>query len=385
MTHTVCVKLAPVLTVERWDDPKWMRPDRVFYWPGSLKLIPRQPTPIVRDHDMDDVIGTVTELLTMPFTDGEWIVARGVIDDPPSWLRQYRTKASVGYWNVHSTPHINGSTRITSALVQEVSLLRDLTPAEPLAEVALLQRSTAPSSRPTIRASVLPAGDQVICRHPTPSSGDRADTSSGCADGHVEAGPPSPARLVYGCAERAAPPRSNLQRRAPDYESRRFLLTRNTTKSAMKTATVAKKMVISHLLSPMIVGQDSCASGFKHRSASVENRCSADWSLMHRNPCTTSASRRPAGDPLALVGQPVLRPGNSSTTIPCSVVRGRAWRFRFPMTFRDGQSRDTIAAFKGELDRARVPATVRLTRGRDIAAACGQLATEPRRREPARR
>jgi 23S rRNA (adenine2503-C2)-methyltransferase len=40
----------------------------------------------------------------------------------------------------------------------------------------------------------------------------------------------------------------------------------------------------------------------------------------------------------------------------------------------DGSSRDTIAAFKAVLDRARVPATVRLTRGRDIAAACGQLA-----------
>ena len=45
-----------------------------------------------------------------------------------------------------------------------------------------------------------------------------------------------------------------------------------------------------------------------------------------------------------------------------------------------GSSRDTIAAFKAELDRARVPATVRLTRGRDIAAACGQLAAEPRGR-----
>jgi len=45
-----------------------------------------------------------------------------------------------------------------------------------------------------------------------------------------------------------------------------------------------------------------------------------------------------------------------------------------------GSSRDTIAAFKAELDRARVPATVRLTRGQDIAAACGQLATAPRDR-----
>ena len=47
----------------------------------------------------------------------------------------------------------------------------------------------------------------------------------------------------------------------------------------------------------------------------------------------------------------------------------------------DGSSRDTIAAFKHELDRARVPSTVRLTRGRDIAAACGQLAAAPRVRE----
>jgi len=44
----------------------------------------------------------------------------------------------------------------------------------------------------------------------------------------------------------------------------------------------------------------------------------------------------------------------------------------------EGSSRDTIAPFKHVLDRARVPATVRLTRGRDIAAACGQLAATRR-------
>jgi 23S rRNA (adenine2503-C2)-methyltransferase len=40
----------------------------------------------------------------------------------------------------------------------------------------------------------------------------------------------------------------------------------------------------------------------------------------------------------------------------------------------EGSSRDSIAQFKAVLDAARLPATVRLTRGRDIAAACGQLA-----------
>jgi 23S rRNA (adenine2503-C2)-methyltransferase len=45
-----------------------------------------------------------------------------------------------------------------------------------------------------------------------------------------------------------------------------------------------------------------------------------------------------------------------------------------PTGMYEGSSRRAIAAFKAVLDRARVPATVRLTRGRDIAAACGQLA-----------
>jgi 23S rRNA (adenine2503-C2)-methyltransferase len=45
-----------------------------------------------------------------------------------------------------------------------------------------------------------------------------------------------------------------------------------------------------------------------------------------------------------------------------------------PTGMFDGSSRDEIAAFKAVLDAARLPATVRLTRGRDIPAACGQLA-----------
>jgi 23S rRNA (adenine2503-C2)-methyltransferase len=45
-----------------------------------------------------------------------------------------------------------------------------------------------------------------------------------------------------------------------------------------------------------------------------------------------------------------------------------------PTGFYEGSSRNAVAAFKAVLDRAGLPATVRLTRGRDIAAACGQLA-----------
>jgi 23S rRNA (adenine2503-C2)-methyltransferase len=40
----------------------------------------------------------------------------------------------------------------------------------------------------------------------------------------------------------------------------------------------------------------------------------------------------------------------------------------------EGSSRESIAAFRTTLEANGIPATVRLTRGRDIAAACGQLA-----------
>jgi 23S rRNA (adenine2503-C2)-methyltransferase len=49
-----------------------------------------------------------------------------------------------------------------------------------------------------------------------------------------------------------------------------------------------------------------------------------------------------------------------------------------PTGLYEGSPRDRIGAFRHELERAGVPATVRLTRGRDIEAACGQLAAAPR-------
>jgi 23S rRNA (adenine2503-C2)-methyltransferase len=54
-----------------------------------------------------------------------------------------------------------------------------------------------------------------------------------------------------------------------------------------------------------------------------------------------------------------------------------------PTGMYSGSTRKAIAAFKDVLDQARLPATVRLTRGRDIAAACGQLAADPRPRSRA--
>ena len=54
-----------------------------------------------------------------------------------------------------------------------------------------------------------------------------------------------------------------------------------------------------------------------------------------------------------------------------------------PTGLFDGSPREKISAFRHELERARIPVTVRLTRGRDIEAACGQLAAAPRGRRGA--
>jgi len=48
----------------------------------------------------------------------------------------------------------------------------------------------------------------------------------------------------------------------------------------------------------------------------------------------------------------------------------------------EGSSPKAIEAFRATLARRGIIATVRLTRGRDIAAACGQLAASPRARRP---
>ena len=67
-----------------------------------------------------------------------------------------------------------------------------------------------------------------------------------------------------------------------------------------------------------------------------------------------------------------------------AILDGRTFKVNLipynPTGMFEGSSREKIAAFKSVLDRARIPATVRLTRGRDIEAACGQLATAPRGR-----
>jgi len=72
---------------------------------------------------------------------------------------------------------------------------------------------------------------------------------------------------------------------------------------------------------------------------------------------------------LALAG--ALRAGHESEP---SIFKVNLIPFNPSGTEFNGSGRESIAAFRAALESHGVPATVRLTRGRDIAAACGQLA-----------
>jgi 23S rRNA (adenine2503-C2)-methyltransferase len=62
-----------------------------------------------------------------------------------------------------------------------------------------------------------------------------------------------------------------------------------------------------------------------------------------------------------------------------TAIDGRSFKVNLipynPTGMFEGSSREAIERFKSVLERARIPATLRLTRGRDIEAACGQLAS----------
>jgi hypothetical protein len=140
MSYSATIKLAPVWTFERHTDPRWNRPGRALYEPGSLRFLPgRTEVPLLVDHNEDRQIGTVRELFRMDWIDGPWICAHAVLDEPPVWMKQHETKASFSHRNLHVRPYSEGDL-IASAFVDEVSVLLRQTPREPLAALLLARR-----------------------------------------------------------------------------------------------------------------------------------------------------------------------------------------------------------------------------------------------------
>jgi hypothetical protein len=163
------IKFAPVLTAERYNNPKWERPGRDFYWSGSLTLLPRRETPLLVNHDESRQVGIVRELSVLDWTDGKWICAHVTVTDPPCWLDK-RTAASFGRIDVHAPLMGKDAKRVTSAFVKEVSLLPPgVEPAEPLAQVLWIGEAESPaaglsSDRP-VAGEVILGGERIARRY----------------------------------------------------------------------------------------------------------------------------------------------------------------------------------------------------------------------------
>ena len=143
----VLIKFAPVHTLERHNDPAWNRAGRSLDEIGSLRFAPgRSTVPLVVDHREEREVGIVHKIFRADWSDGPWWMASATLTEPPAWLEKYGTRASFGFHPYERRTFTEGEL-VAAAFVSEVSLLSPATtPAEPLAQVVLVQRSPLPPS-----------------------------------------------------------------------------------------------------------------------------------------------------------------------------------------------------------------------------------------------
>lgn len=153
---TCLIRLGPGVTPETLDN---VGPERDIYdrlelctrsqvtEHGHLVLLPDAPVCI--DHDDDQEVGRIVDLLRFDDAHGRWHWAKCEIDRPPEWLRR-GTKASICFSALQRGEAANRGI-VRRAIVREVSILSPgVKPAEPFAEVAVLKDAPKPA-RPQSR------------------------------------------------------------------------------------------------------------------------------------------------------------------------------------------------------------------------------------------
>jgi hypothetical protein len=152
VSHTALIKVGQLVTLSVLLDPGSVRAGRELYQRGGLQLL--QGAPLLVDHEDGRKVGSVDELLEFPDTDGDWLVARCTVTEPPEWLRQGTTKASVGLASL-SRQKVGAWERVLRGLVSEVSILSpSVQPREPRARVVLLRETPAQAPERTIDTTV---------------------------------------------------------------------------------------------------------------------------------------------------------------------------------------------------------------------------------------
>jgi hypothetical protein len=179
MTYEACIRFAPYFTIERLEaGPK---NGRTLYDKGGLRFLPGVETvPLLVDHDEDLEVGFVDKLWHWDDIDGPWCVARATVTKPPAWLTR-GTKASFAFSKMWTASREDRAVYerivrryredappmdwkyVHKGLVSEVSILSPGTkPAEPLAQVLLVERTSA--AEPAGKVIHTPSG-VLVRRH----------------------------------------------------------------------------------------------------------------------------------------------------------------------------------------------------------------------------
>ena len=143
MSDTAVLAVAPLLTVDRMNNPSWERPGRNLYLSRSLSFLPgRETVPLVIDHDMSRQAGVVHDLFEMDWHRRDVDLRSRHDYHAPCWLRRNEDQGVV--WPLGYVFLVAESGHVCRAFVKKVSILPPgIEPREPLARVLSI-RPTEP-------------------------------------------------------------------------------------------------------------------------------------------------------------------------------------------------------------------------------------------------
>jgi len=166
MSHKAFIAFARAYDSD-WLDRQPFGSGQVFMRHGVRWLPSKTSVPLVCDHDMNRMVGEVTDIHVWPWVDGSgsgrWLVAECTVTDPPSWLRR-GTGASWCYrkLNEYETWREHKWSVVTSALIDEVTVCSPThKPMEPGASVLTFERSSRPAAAPPAAAGRAAEGEVI--------------------------------------------------------------------------------------------------------------------------------------------------------------------------------------------------------------------------------
>ena len=116
-----------------------------LYQRGAMKPILDRVIPVIVDHDLDQQIGVVDELVE--WDGGEWLAARCKLTVDEGWPR-VGSGASLGYKTLQRQ-QIGAGERILSGLVEEITVTLEMTPRTVGARIDLIQDIKPRSAKTT--------------------------------------------------------------------------------------------------------------------------------------------------------------------------------------------------------------------------------------------